>query len=292
MENSTKSRAVIQKLKQHFARHGIPDTVMSDNGPQFDSEEFRKFAKAWEFDHVTSSPGYAQSNGMVESAVKKAKSLLKKAKKAETDPWLAILDHRNTPTEGMTTSPVQRLMSRRTKTLLPTSGNLLKPKVVEGAKKEKEKIKAKQAQYYNKSAKDLPHLNKGDTVRIQPLKDRKRPWLRATVQDKVNIRSYKVLTEDGAILRRNRRHLRATQEVPTQPDPLNLPELNPDTQEQGTAVTDQETSDSPGQQQMRAKDPVSEQTTKPTPLQLSGESRTQYGKVVKPPQRFKDYDMS
>ena len=82
MENSTKSRAVIQKLKQHFARHGILDTVMSDNGPQFD--------------HVTSSPGYAQSNGMVESAVKKAKSLLKKAKKAETDPWLAILDHRNT----------------------------------------------------------------------------------------------------------------------------------------------------------------------------------------------------
>ena len=231
MENSTKSRAVIQKLKQHFARHGIPDTVMSNNGPQFDSEEFRKCAKAWEFDHVTSSPGYAQSNGMVESAVKKAKSLLKKAKKAETDPWLAILDHRNTPTEGMTTSPVQRLMSRRTKTLLPTSGKLLKPKVVEGAKKEKEKIKAKQAQYYNKSAKDLPHLNKGDTVRIQPLKDRKRPWLRPTVQDKVNIRSYTVLTEDGAILRRNRRHLRAIQEVPTQPDPLNLSELNPDTQQ-------------------------------------------------------------
>ena len=59
---------------------------------------------------------------------------------------------------------------------------------------------------------------------IQKLKQH---WLRATV----NIRSYKVLTEDGAILRRNRRHLRAIQEVPTQPDPLNLSELNPDTQQ-------------------------------------------------------------
>ena len=144
---------------------------MTDNGPQFDSQEFRKFAEEWEFDHVTSSPGYAQSNGMAESAVKKPN---RKAKKAETDPWLAILDHRNMPTEGMTTSPAQRLMSRRGKTLLPTSGKLLKPTMVKGVKREKIK-KAKQANYYNKTAKDFPRLEKGDTVCIQPLKDRKKP---------------------------------------------------------------------------------------------------------------------
>ena len=60
-------------------------------------------------------------------------------------------------------------MSRRTKTLLPTSGKLLKPKVVDGVKGENEKIKAKQAHYYNKAAKNLPYVSKGDTVRIQPL---------------------------------------------------------------------------------------------------------------------------
>ena len=38
MDSNTKSRAVIQKLKQQFASHGIPDIVVSDNGPQFDSE--------------------------------------------------------------------------------------------------------------------------------------------------------------------------------------------------------------------------------------------------------------
>ena len=70
MESSTTSKAVISKLKQHFARHGIPDKVFSDNGPQFDSDEFRRFSQEWEFEHLTSSPGHAQSNGLAERAVK------------------------------------------------------------------------------------------------------------------------------------------------------------------------------------------------------------------------------
>ena len=139
MEYNTKSRAVINKLRQQFARHGVPDTLVSDNGPQFSSTEFGKFSDEWEFAHVTSSPGHAQSNGMVESAVKAVKRLVRKAEMAGTDPWLAILDHRNTPTEGMTSSPVQRLMSRRTRTLLPAKDNQLKPKVVRNVGKEKRK---------------------------------------------------------------------------------------------------------------------------------------------------------
>ena len=119
LESSTTSKAVIYKLKQHFARHGIPNTVFSDNGPLFDSHEFRRFAREWEFDHATSSPGHSQFNGMAESAVKTAKKLIKRANKDGTDPWLAILDYRNTPSEGMKSSPAQRLMSHRTRTLLP-----------------------------------------------------------------------------------------------------------------------------------------------------------------------------
>lgn len=40
----TLSDTVITKLKSHFARHGIPDVVVSDNGPQFSSDVFRQFA--------------------------------------------------------------------------------------------------------------------------------------------------------------------------------------------------------------------------------------------------------
>ena len=56
---STTSRAIINKLRKIFSQHGIPETVMSDNGPQYASEEFKKFAKQWEFKHITSSPLYS-----------------------------------------------------------------------------------------------------------------------------------------------------------------------------------------------------------------------------------------
>ena len=39
------SRTVIEKLKMQFSRHGIPEVVISDNGPQYASTEFAKFAK-------------------------------------------------------------------------------------------------------------------------------------------------------------------------------------------------------------------------------------------------------
>ena len=272
MESSTTSKVIISKLKQHFARHGIPNTVFSDNGPQFDSDEFRRFAREWEFDHVTSSPGHAQSNGMAESAVKAVKRLIKKAHEDGTDPWLALLDHRNTPTEGMRSSPVQRLMSRRTRTLLPTSGKLLKPQLAEGVQEEKTKIKMKQALYYNKNAKDLPALKKGDTVRLQPLKSTKEPWKKATIQEQVNVRSYNVLTEDGSILRRNRRHLKATQEHPVK-QTGQLPEHN-------ESPTIQETTNSAGNNSLNPKK---------TSAQASGVKQTRCGREIKTPLYLKDY---
>ena len=105
---------------------------MTDNGSQIVSQEFTQFATDWEFKHVTSSPRYPKSNGKAESAVKVAKNLFKKVIKDGRDPWSALLDYRNTPTEDMKSSPTQRLVSRRTQTLLPTATSLLHPKAVEG----------------------------------------------------------------------------------------------------------------------------------------------------------------
>lgn len=120
--SDTKSTTVIHKLKAHFARQGIPDVLISDNGPQHSSHNFKMFSQKWEFLHRTSSPVQA------ESAVKTAKRLMQKTAAAGQDPYLALLDHRNTPSQGLTTSPAQRLLSR-TRTLLPTKDALLEPKV-------------------------------------------------------------------------------------------------------------------------------------------------------------------
>ena len=47
--NSTTSTRDIANLKPWFSRHGIPVTVVSDNGPSFNSEDFKTFSKEWDF---------------------------------------------------------------------------------------------------------------------------------------------------------------------------------------------------------------------------------------------------
>ncbi|XP_052233211.1 uncharacterized protein K02A2.6-like [Dreissena polymorpha] len=133
----TTSAAIINCLKGHFSIHGIPDTLISDNGPQLCSVEFSKFSQQWKFDHVTSSPYHSHSNGKAESAVKIAKGLNKRVTKSNMDNSKAILDWRNTPTEGMDSSPTQRLMSRRTRNTLQIADELLKPKEVENVRQKK-----------------------------------------------------------------------------------------------------------------------------------------------------------
>ena len=101
---------MIKHIKPHFARYGIPEEVISANGPQFGSAEFEKFAKDFEFKHTTSSPRYPQSNGLAERTVQTIKSILKKSLQDKRDPNLAHLDLGNTPIDGVGKSPVQLLM--------------------------------------------------------------------------------------------------------------------------------------------------------------------------------------
>ncbi|VDI61503.1 Hypothetical predicted protein [Mytilus galloprovincialis] len=205
----TLALTVIRKLRAQFARHGIPDVCFTDNGPQFDCGEFRKFSN---FKHDTSSPLYAQSNGKVEQTVQTVQRLMKKSKFDKKDPYLAFLDFRNTPTEGFDNSPAEKLMNRKTRTPLPTKESLLKPKVITPNKVQTELTKQKQKQqfYYNQGTKDLPMLKNGDTVRIQPSNFNKE-WKKGTIKQQVNIRSYEV--DVGArTIHRNRLQLKHTLE--------------------------------------------------------------------------------
>ena len=82
------SSAVIEHVKAIFARQGIPEVVISDNGPQFNSRDFVKFSETYGFTHLTSSPLHPQGNGEAERAVQTVKKLLKTA----DDPYIALLD--------------------------------------------------------------------------------------------------------------------------------------------------------------------------------------------------------
>ena len=116
---TTTSRSVARVLSSLFARRGLPDVLVSVNGPQFVSAEFANFTKKWKFEHVTSSPHNAQSNGKAENTVKTVKQLFTKCKEDGTSEFLALLDWHNTLSEGTGVSPAQRLMGHRCKMLLP-----------------------------------------------------------------------------------------------------------------------------------------------------------------------------
>ena len=153
------------------------------------------------------------THSRAENAVKTCKSLMKKAKADGQDPLLALLDWRNTPTEGLGTSPVQRLMGRRTRTFLPTHETLLRqPSHQDTAIKLAER-KAKQAQQYNKKFRPLGALKCGQAIRMR-LPGREE-WSLGTCTRAL-----------GNRYRRNRRQLRLTPETapPMSPVELHPPE--------------------------------------------------------------------
>ena len=97
--------------------------------------------------------------------------------------------------QGMDISPVMRLMSRRTRLPMP---KLLKPTVDENVYQKIRANKDKQAANYNKGAKDLPEPQKGDIVRFIPPGSSTKEAVKARVDKQVGMRSYEVITEDGA----------------------------------------------------------------------------------------------
>ena len=215
LENKT-SECVIAHVKSISARHGIPEEIVADNQP-FGSYAFRQFAKSWGIKVTTSSPTYAQSNGQAERAVQTLKSLLTKADAEGRDPYIAMLEYRNTPISGLRYAPAQLAMSRLLRSKLPTSRSVLQPRVV-NAKPDLQERQQRMKRDYDRGATSLKPLTSGDVVRVQ----RKWGWDPAIVQyTHESPRSY-VVRHEGGELRRNRRHLRKTRERL----PLFLPEVD------------------------------------------------------------------
>lgn len=189
---------------------------------------------------------------------------------------MVIPTWRNTPTQGLESSPVQRLMNRRTRTLLPTAASLLLPRNV-NTEYEREKMTKKQlvqAKYYNRQAHDLPVLDEGDVVRMKPFILGEKKWRKAVVTNRLDERSYEVQTPD-ATYRRNRMHLKKTEEPP----PVDVPDK----------ATDRRAA-SP---RPRCEPEVTQTVASPTVPNMATPAktpmRTKSGRIVRPPAYLKDY---
>ena len=214
LSHDTTSASVITFLQEQFARHGIPEQLISDGGPQYDSKEFSAFATKYGFTHIKSSPEYPQSNGFAESQVKILKNILKKAKHSKVDVNLAILEWRNTPVKGLG-SPAQLSQGRRLRSTLPSTVNQLRPHPITVNLSDALESKGERAKhFYDKSAlpHDLPQLQPGENVRMRTSSG----WVPAKVTQKCEEpRSY--LVQKGVkIYRPNRRDIRQSSDIDAQ----------------------------------------------------------------------------
>ena len=131
---NTYSDTVIDKLKSVFAHHGVPEILISANGPQYSPAEFAEFARNYGFNHVTSSPKYPRVNGAAECSVQMLKGILRKAE----DLYKVLLAYRSTPLKNGY-SPAELLFGRRIRSTTPALPESLLPKLPDmGGLREKE----------------------------------------------------------------------------------------------------------------------------------------------------------
>ncbi|XP_045446883.1 uncharacterized protein K02A2.6-like [Melitaea cinxia] len=248
-----KSEDIIDKLKQIFSRHGIPRKIFSHGGPQFSSMSFKAFANQYNFEHIISSPEYPQSNGMVEREIQTIKNLFKKAIHEKKDPYLILLEFRNTPISNTIASPAENLFNRKIRGIVPINQKCFYPKVNQNLREKLIEKQNKDKYFYNRNKKDLRPIETGEGVLFRI----GRFWKKGIIKGKTNDRTYKIANENGRIFVRNRFHIKPQNMIP-----FYIPDVD---NQESDAIQ-------PSQQQ-----PSSPSTSYYT---------TSYGRVVRPPVRY------
>ena len=282
----TLSTTVVNHTKAHFSRYGVPEICHTDNGPQFISNEFKTFAEQYGFHHTRSAPYHPKGNGRAEAAVKVAKNMLKKSKDIQT----ALLNYRNTPQQGHLYSPAQRMMNRRTKTLLPTSKAALVPSPVDIANTQQQIIDKRKAakEIYDRQAGPVHNkLELGTYAYAKPPPQKRgQQWTYGQVIEKDET-SYTMKTPNNRTIRRNRVHIRPAA-APSQPLIIHTPVL----------VRPPHTTTVPHHTTIQ-NDPIpSIPSVGHSPREQNQNTDRMFTTLVrpkrniKPPLRFQDYDMS
>ena len=205
---NTLTDTVVQLTKAHFARFGIPERLITNNGPQSISIEHKQLAFEYGFEHVTSSPYWPQGNGTAEAACQKYVS---------KEQGYLFSTHRNTPQQGQEHSPAQRLLSRRTKGILPMTSTLLQPEVAHPVAVQTvicaRRTRAKQYYDRNLGGKAHEEIQSGQWVYAKPNPQHKHfAW----TQKVSSPRSYTVVTPNSGEMRRNRTRIRLAAAPPTE----------------------------------------------------------------------------
>lgn len=217
------SKAVIAELRPIFARFGVPETIVTDNGTCFVSEEFEHFLSQNGIKHSTSAPYHPASNGLAERAVQIVKRGLKKERVGDMRSRLAktLLTYRVTPQSTTGVSPSELLLGRRPRTRL----DLLKPNL---ADRVEEKQNQQKVQHDAKAKSRV--FSVGDAVYVKNHTPGRR-WSAGRIERVTGPVSFEVKMEDGRIRRCHQDQIRqrvAAPDTPPVPEQQELESETPD----------------------------------------------------------------
>ncbi|XP_042143350.1 uncharacterized protein K02A2.6-like [Ixodes scapularis] len=170
--NSTSAEATIEKLRELFSHFGLPDVVVSDNGPQFCSQEFQIFLRENGVRHVRTAPYHPSSNGLAERFIRTLKEALRKEMPGRPlSRRLAsfLLAYRNTPHATTLQSPAELLLGRR----LTTRLDRLRPSAEETVHRKQDVLQVKHSGKHR-------HFVPGDKVYVKNFRPGER-WLHGVV---------------------------------------------------------------------------------------------------------------
>ena len=189
------AKMVAEHMKAIFSELGIPKTLVSDNGPCYTGDQFKKTMSHLGITHITTSLHHHQSNGLAEAYVRIIKNLLSKAKEMGQDYHEVISVYRSTPLSNDLPSPFELLHGRKPSIDLPQWER--KPKV---------NLEVLRQQNKNEQAQHDNILPVGSHVMF--ITPPEKGWHPAIIQEYLGHRSYKVQTPDGVVYRRSRLHLK------------------------------------------------------------------------------------
>ena len=159
--NSANTITTLEKLRRIFATHGLPSTIVTDNGSVFTSEEFQTFVLRNGIVHSRTTPYHPASNGQVERVVQVFKEGIKRSGSGSLETKLSrFLFHYCTTHTTTGATPAKLLMGRHLRTHLDVMHPDLTMGV--GSKQEKQRVDR------NKGTKDRT-VNVEDTLFVQDL---------------------------------------------------------------------------------------------------------------------------
>ena len=188
----------IDELRLIFAEHGLPEEIVSDNGPQFTSDEFSKFLKQNNVKHTLSPPYHPQSNGAAERAVRVVKeALIKQVIDGKAHQSMKhrlanfLFRYRTTPHSTTGVTPAELMVKRKLRTRLScVNPNLAE--VVELRQQNQKRYKDGKTATEKQFAVDDPVRVKNPRAKCKEDK-----WLKGSVTKVHGPRTYDVLIEDS-----------------------------------------------------------------------------------------------